>query len=90
MQALFPDAHVIDLLSEATYQGLLANPGLFANQLRAIPPGKWVVIDGVQRLPALLNEVHRFIEKSSLNLYCAGQAPANSKEPVSTCLPGVH
>ena len=60
LRALFPDAHVIDLLSEATYQGLLANPGLFANQLRAVQPGKWVVIDEVQRVPALLNEVHRF------------------------------
>jgi predicted AAA+ superfamily ATPase len=60
LQARFPDAQVIDLLSETTYQGLLANPGLFANQLRAVPPGKWVVIDEVQRLPALLNEVHRF------------------------------
>ena len=66
LRALFPDAHLIDLLSEATYQGLLANPGLFANQLRAIPAGKWVVIDEVQRLPALLNEVHRYIEKKQL------------------------
>jgi hypothetical protein len=39
LQALFPDAHFIDLLSVVTYQGLLANPGLFANQLRAIPAG---------------------------------------------------
>jgi len=69
LQALFPNAHVIDLLSENTYQGLLANPGLFANQLRAVPPGKWVIIDEVQRLPALLNDVHRFIEKKHLILH---------------------
>jgi predicted AAA+ superfamily ATPase len=30
LQALFPDAHLVDLLSEATYQDLLANPGLLA------------------------------------------------------------
>ena len=47
LRALFPDAHLIDLLSEATYQGFLANPGLFGNQLRAIPAGEWVVIDEV-------------------------------------------
>jgi hypothetical protein len=34
LRAHFPDAYVIDLLSEATFQSLLANPGLFANQLR--------------------------------------------------------
>lgn len=34
LRATFPDAHVIDLLSEETYQRLLANPGLFADELR--------------------------------------------------------
>jgi len=68
---------VIDLLSEATFQSLLVNPGLFANQLCAVPPGKWVVIDEAQRLPNLLNEVHRFIEKSSFDLYCEGQSPVS-------------
>ena len=90
LNMLFPDAEVIDLLSEATYQALLADPGLFASQLRAVQPGKWVVIDEVQRLPVLLNEVHRFIKKNSLNLCCAVQAPANLKDPASTCLPVVH
>lgn len=36
LQSLFPGAHVVDLLSEEVYQSLLANPGLFFNQLRAI------------------------------------------------------
>ena len=30
LRATYRDAHVIDLLSEATYQGLMANPGSFA------------------------------------------------------------
>ena len=47
LRALFPEAHVIDLLSEATYQGLLGNPGLFANQLRAVPAGIVVVLHGL-------------------------------------------
>jgi hypothetical protein len=38
-RALFPGAHVVDLLSEATYQGLLVDPGLFARQLQAVPSG---------------------------------------------------
>ena len=79
MRALFPDAHVIDLLSEATYQDLLANPGLFANQLRAISPDNWVVIDEVQRLPALLNEVHRFIEKKQLKFVLCGSSARKLK-----------
>ncbi|MFV9691706.1 MAG: hypothetical protein ACNY01_12180, partial [Desulfobacteria bacterium] len=44
------------------YQRLLANPGHFADELRAVPTGRWVIVDEVQGLPNLLNEVHRFIE----------------------------
>lgn len=74
LRSLFPDAHVVDLLSEETYQSLLANPGLFANQLRVVPAGSWVVIDEIQRLPALLNEVHRFIEAKQLKFVLCGSS----------------
>ena len=74
LRAHFPEAYVIDLLSEATFQRLLANPGLFPNQLRAVSPGTWVVIDEVQRLPNLLNEVHRFIEKKQLQFVLCGSS----------------
>ena len=50
----FPDAYVGDLLSEETYQRLLARPGLFADELRNVPSGQWVIVDEVQRLPNLL------------------------------------
>jgi len=79
---------VIDLLSEATFQSLLANPGLFANQLRAVSPGKWVVIDEVQRLPNLLNEVHRFIEKKQLQFVLCGSSARKLKKAGVNLLAG--
>ncbi len=88
LQTCFPDAHVIDLLSEATYQELLANPGNFANQLRAVPPDKWVVIDEVQRLPALLNEVHRFMEKKRLRFVLCGSSARKLKRAGVNLLAG--
>jgi uncharacterized protein len=36
LRATLPDAHVLDLLAEETYQRLLASPGLFAAELRAL------------------------------------------------------
>ena len=33
---------------------------LLAAELRAVRADRWVVLDEIQRLPALLNEVHRF------------------------------
>src|SRR2546429_2395281 len=41
---------------------LTANPGQLADELRQLPAGWVVVLDEVQRVPALLNEVHRAIE----------------------------
>jgi predicted AAA+ superfamily ATPase len=88
LRTLFPEAHVIDLLSEATYQDLLANSGLFASRLRAVPSGKWVVIDEVQRLPALLNEVHRFIEKKQLKFVLCGSSARKLKRAGVNLLAG--
>lgn len=59
----FPQAERFDLLDEGLYQTLLADPSLFALRLRVVKPGQWVWIDEVQRLPNLLNEVHRFVEE---------------------------
>ena len=55
-RAQFPDAPRIDLLDEARYQDYLADPSLFAADLQSAPPGSWVVVDEIQRLPNLLNE----------------------------------
>ncbi len=69
-----PDAHRFDLLDEALYQGLLADPGPFAGELRRLDPGSWVVVDEIQRLPSLLNEVHRFIEERGLRFALLGSS----------------
>ena len=88
LRATFPDAFVIDLLSEETYQGLLASPGLFAQRLRAIPSAKWVVVDEVQRIPSLLNEVHRFIEEQSLRFVLCGSSARKLKRANVNLLAG--
>lgn len=67
-------AHRFDLLDEGLYQDLLADPGPFAGELRRLDPGSWVVIDEIQRLPGLLNEVHRFIEERGLRFALLGSS----------------
>ena len=69
-----PDAHRFDLLDEALYQSLLADPSLFAAELRRLEPESWVVVDEVQRLPGLLNEVHRAIEDRRLRFALLGSS----------------
>lgn len=74
LRSLYPDSHVVDLLSEEKYQRLLARPALFADEMRALKPGSWVVVDEIQRLPQLLNEVHRSIEEKRLRFVLCGSS----------------
>lgn len=69
-----PDAHRFDLLDEGLYQSLLVDPGSFAGELRRLDPGSWVVVDEIQRLPGLLNEVHRFVEERRLRFALLGSS----------------
>jgi predicted AAA+ superfamily ATPase len=66
------DARVYDLLDSATYLTLSQNPGRIAEE--AITPGQIVVIDEIQRLPGLLNEVHRLIEERGLRFLLTGSS----------------
>lgn len=70
----YPDAMFIDLLNEEYYQNFLRSPELFAFKLNACAPQSWVVIDEVQRLPNLLNEVHRAIENKQLKFVLTGSS----------------
>jgi predicted AAA+ superfamily ATPase len=79
LRATFRDAYVFDLLSEETYQRLLARPGSFADELRAVSTDKWVIVDEVQRLPGLLNEVHRFSEEKRLRFVLCGSSARKLK-----------
>lgn len=70
----FPGCTRLDLLDEGLYQELLARPAAFADRLRSLPPRSWVCVDEVQRLPQLLNEVHRLIEDRSLRFVLSGSS----------------
>ena len=88
LRSAFPDARVINLLSEEIYQRLLARPELFADELRALRPGKLVVVDEIQRLPNLLNQVHRFIEEKRLRFVLCGSSARKLKRAGVNLLAG--
>ena len=78
-RATFPNATFLDLLDERLFQDLLADPSLFAQSIGHLGPGDWVVVDEVQRLPALLNEVHRSIEAQRLRFALLGSSARKLK-----------
>ncbi|TAK86071.1 MAG: ATP-binding protein [Betaproteobacteria bacterium] len=84
----FPDAHVVDLLDESRYHALLADPGLLAMELRAVPARRTIVLDEVQRVPALLNEVHRAIEAERRRFVLLGSRARRFKTAATNLLAG--
>ena len=84
----FPGAYLVDLLDEARCQALLANPGLLALELRDLPRQRVVVLDEVQRVPALLNEVHRAIESSRRRFVLLGSSARRLKTATTNLLAG--
>jgi len=74
LRRVHPDAYWIDLLDEGRYQRYLVDPSLFSAELEALARGSFVVVDEVQRLPALLNVVHQKIESRRLRFALSGSS----------------
>jgi predicted AAA+ superfamily ATPase len=73
-RASFPDALHLDLLDEQLFQEMAVRPAHFAELLGTREAGSWVLVDEVQRLPGLLNYVHKFIEERRLRFILAGSS----------------
>lgn len=73
IQHSFPDSLYLDLLDNTTYGQFLVNPADLANR---IPPdtSEWIVIDEIQKVPTLLNEVHRLIESKGYRFLLTGSS----------------
>ncbi|MFZ9521403.1 MAG: ATP-binding protein [Silvanigrellaceae bacterium] len=61
LRARFPDAYSIDLLDHEIESTLMLNPHHLAAMLASAKSNQ-VVIDEIQKIPKLLDEVHRLIE----------------------------
>lgn len=85
---MFPKAHVVDLLDLARQQELLAEPALLALELRAVSRDHVVVLDEVQRVPALLSEVHGAIERERRRFVLLGSSARRLKTANTDLLGG--
>jgi predicted AAA+ superfamily ATPase len=63
-----------DLLDSAEAIRLTADPGILGRETARVPSGGWVVIDEIQKVPALLDEVHRLIEGRRLRFLMSGSS----------------
>lgn len=63
---------VYDLLDTSIYLALSQNPGRISQELD--PRDKVIIIDEIQRLPVLLNEIHRLIEERHIRFLLTGSS----------------
>lgn len=59
-----PSARWYNLLLDREAFRLMRDPGIFRQEVQALPSGSWVVIDEVQKVPSLLDEVHDILSAS--------------------------
>src|SRR4030042_5315558 len=69
----FPESIYLDMLEAEIFNDLLANPQRLEN-FRPKDFNNWVIVDEIQRIPELLNEVHRLIEKNRNKFILTGSS----------------
>jgi len=84
-----PPSLWLDLLDEETARRYMLNPGLLEEQTaHGFNARSWVVIDEVQRVPPLLNIVHRLIEKKKIKFALTGSSARKLKRGGANLLAG--
>ena len=69
----------IDLLDQSLYQSYLGNIGLFYETVNNFRKDGLVIVDEIQKMPELLNEVHRLIESSARRFILTGSSARKIK-----------
>lgn len=80
------DARVYDLLDHNVLTRLMRQPQLLAEENP--DPGRLVVLDEIQKLPSLLDEVHRLIETTGRRFLLTGSSARKLKRGAANLLAG--
>lgn len=88
VRGLYPDAKIYDLLKSDEYERLLRKPALLREELLAISGNNVVIIDEIQKIPALLDEVHWLIENTAIKFILCGSSARKLRRTGTNLLGG--
>lgn len=74
LKMLFPDTRYIDLLKSDEFERYNRRPALLREELSLLPENELVIIDEIQKNPALLDEVHWLISNHHLRFILSGSS----------------
>ena len=85
----YPGGYWVDLLKSDEFRRYATRPELLRLELEADPdPGRQIVIDEVQKVPALLNEVHWLMENRGLHFALCGSSARKVRRGAANLLGG--
>lgn len=88
LKMLFPDARYYDLLKSDVRMSLQFRPSLLREECMMLDEGELVIIDEVQKVPALLDEVHWLMENRRLRFILSGSSARKLKRSGANLLGG--
>lgn len=87
VKTAFPEAVYVDLLGAELFNDLLANPQRLEHLIPSNFSG-WIILDEIQKIPALLNEVHRLIELKNHKFILTGSSARKLRQKGQNLLAG--
>ena len=75
LKTLFPEAKWFDLLKSDVYRRYLTDPQQFRETILAQTPKNLVIVDEIQKIPALLDEIHWLITNHNIRFILSGSSP---------------
>ena len=86
----YPDARWVDLLKSDEFRRYAVNPERRRQEIEAggVAPGGQIVIDEIQKVPALLDEVHWLMENRGLHFALCGSSARKVKRGAANLLGG--
>lgn len=88
LKALFPNAKLYDLLKTDVRTTFQLHPSRLREECEMLDEGQLVIIDEVQKVPALLDEVHWLIENKRLRFILSGSSARKLRRSGANLLGG--
>ena len=88
LQQVLPDALRLDLLDASLFLELSRDPHRLEALVGSEPEGNWVVLDEIQKIPALLDEVHRLMESRRWRFALCGSSARKLRRGGANLLAG--
>jgi len=88
LRMLYPDSRYIDLLKSDEFERYNRRASLLREELSVLPENELIIIDEIQKVPALLDEVHWLMSNRNLRFILSGSSARKLRRSGANLLGG--